>query len=65
MTLRTPVLFIFQGGGAAIGHGMKYNLRSLDKCPRGEEQEAAKLLFIKAGGSKEQVVEDYLVWGLC
>lgn len=50
---------------AAIGPGMKYHLGSLDKCPRGEEQEAAKLLFIKAGGSKEQVVEHYLVWDLC
>lgn len=64
LTLRTPVLFIF-GWVAAIGHGMKYLLRSLDKCPRGEEQEAAKLLFIKAGESTEQVMEDYLVWALC
>lgn len=33
--------------------------------PMGEEQEAAKLLFIKAGESKERVPEDYLVWALC
>lgn len=64
LALGTPVLFIFRWA-AAIGHGMKYLLSSLDKCPRGEEQEAAKLLFIKAGESQEQAAEDYLVWALC
>lgn len=33
--------------------------------PREETQEAAKLLFINAGESKEQVVEDYQVRTLC
>lgn len=64
MTRRTPALFIFRWV-AAIGHGMKYHLNALDKCLRGEEQEATKLLFIKAGESKERVLEDYLGWGLC
>lgn len=64
LTRRTPVLFIFRWV-AAIGHGMKYHLSSLDKCPRGEEQEAAKLLFIKTGESKERVLQDYLAWALC
>lgn len=32
LTLRTPVLFIFRRV-TRIGHGMKYTLRSLDKCP--------------------------------
>lgn len=64
LTLGTPVVLIFRWV-AAIGHGMKYHLSSLDKCPRGEEQEAAKLLFIKSGESKERVLEDYLVWALC
>lgn len=32
LTLRTPVLFIF-GRVPWIGHGMKYILGSLDKCP--------------------------------
>lgn len=64
LTRRTPVLFIFRWV-AAIGHGMKYHLSSPDKCPRGEEQQAAKLLFIKAGESKERAPEDYLAWALC
>lgn len=33
--------------------------------PREEAQEAAKLLFINAGESKEQAVEDYQVQTLC
>lgn len=32
LTLRTPLLFIFRRV-TRIGHGMKYILRSLDKCP--------------------------------
>ena len=32
LTLRTPMLFIFRRV-TRIGHGMKYILRSLDKCP--------------------------------
>ncbi len=50
LTLRTPVLFIFRRV-TRIGHGMKYILRSLDKCP-GKRREAAKLLFINAGERK-------------
>lgn len=66
LTLRTPVLFIFRRV-TGIGHGMKYILRSLDKCPGEEAQEAAKLLFINAGERKEQVerVEDYQLQTLC
>ncbi len=37
LTLRTPVLFIF-GCVTRIGHGMKYILRSLDKCPQGRRR---------------------------
>lgn len=66
LTLRTPALFIF-GQVTRIGHGMKYILRSPDKCSGKEAQEAPKLLFINAAERKEQVerAEDYQVRTLC
>lgn len=63
LTLRTPVLFIFRWV-AAIGHGMKYHLSSLDKCSRGRSRRPQSF-YLSKQENKEQVPEDYLLWALC